>query len=97
MDKTNSINIEKTLEVGDYYAINTLTFATKDKDSFWRLRDKDKMSTVNLQPLNRFSPWCILSYSWELFSPPCKICETLAHHNSQPPAKLFISLPHHPK
>lgn len=68
LDKTNSVNLEKTLAIGDYYAINTLTFATKDKDSFWSLRDKDKMSTVNLKPRNRYSLWCILSYSWESFS-----------------------------
>lgn len=68
LDNTNSINNEFTLETGDYYAINTLTFATKDKDSFWNLRDKEKMSTANLQPRNRFSLWCILSYSSESFS-----------------------------
>lgn len=68
LDNTNSINVEKTLESGDYYAVNTLTFATKDKDSFWYLKDKEKLSTVKMLPRNRYSIWCIMSYSSELFS-----------------------------
>lgn len=68
---TNAVTQNANLLPGDYYAVTTLAFADKDNESylsFWRVDDKEKLSTAKLYPENRYSKWSILSYSIESFS-----------------------------
>lgn len=65
---TNSITESFNLYPGNYYAVTTLSFATKDKKPLWNVIDRDKISTAKLEPLNRYSKWSILSESTEEFS-----------------------------
>lgn len=64
---TNSVTESFDLYPGDYYAVTTLTFATQNKESYWNVIDREKISTAKLQPLTR-SRWNILSESTEEFS-----------------------------
>lgn len=65
---TNAVTVSKSLVPGDYYAITTLAFATPNKESYWYLEERDKLSTVKLCPRSRTSRWSILSQSIETFS-----------------------------
>lgn len=68
VSNTNAVTASKSLLPGDYYAITTLTFATKNKVSYWKLEDKEKISTAKLSPKNRYNKWSILSISTDNFS-----------------------------
>lgn len=68
VSNTNAVTASKSLLPGDYYAITTLTFATKNKVSYWKLEDKEKISTAKLSPKNRYNKWSILSLSTDNFS-----------------------------
>ena len=68
VSNTNSVTASKSLLPGDYYAITTLTFATKNKVSYWKIEDKEKISTAKLSPKNRYNKWSILSLSTDNFS-----------------------------
>lgn len=65
---TNSVTSSKNLLPGNYYAVTTLSFANKNKTSYWVLYDKEKISTAKLHPRYRFSKWSILSQSTDEFS-----------------------------
>lgn len=69
----NDVTTSVSLPVGDYYAVTTLTFATEnqgDDASYWRLVDKEDISTAMLQPWNVHNTylWYALSYSAEAFT-----------------------------
>ena len=65
---TNAVTATADLKPGNYFAITSITFATKDKTSFWKLEDEEKLSTAKLSPRNRSTKWSILSQSTESFS-----------------------------
>lgn len=65
---TNAVTESRNLLPGDYYAITTLAFATKNKVSYWRVEDSKKLSTAKLRPRYRQSEWSILSQSTESFT-----------------------------
>lgn len=60
----NPVTITRTLPVGEYYVVSTLSFAS-DKDgkgeSIWRLHEREKLASAKLVPSSRRSMWCILS------------------------------------
>lgn len=68
LSNTNSLTKELQLVGGDYYAVTTLTFTDTLKKSMWDLIDKEKMSTVKLQPKSRWGMWNVMSQSSDKFS-----------------------------
>lgn len=62
---TNPITVSKPIAEGRYYVVTTLTFADKDKDTWWVLEDGQTLSTAKLHARNRFSKWSIMSQSVE--------------------------------
>ena len=62
---TNPVTTSLSLFTGEYYAITILSFATKDKESFWEVQNNEMLTTAKLIPRNRYSKWSILSMSTE--------------------------------
>ena len=62
---TNSISKSINLPEGTYTVITTLNFSDDQtyEGSWWDLCDREKLSTVYLQPYNRSRIWCIMSYA----------------------------------
>lgn len=65
---TNAVTSVINLQPGDYYAFTTIAFATENKNSYWKVGDREKLSTAKLIPLMSSSKWSILSQSMEQFS-----------------------------
>ncbi len=60
---TNAISESIKLPLGKYCAISTLAFADKDNNNYawWKLADKENLSTVKMIPKIRNSKWSLLS------------------------------------
>lgn len=70
---TNTVTKIIKLSSGKYTAVSTLTFAMRsDKDnsfsSWWKLVDKDRLSTANLYINSNYSKWSIMSYDSKEFT-----------------------------
>ena len=65
---TNSVTSTINLQPGDYYAFTSVAFATKNQTSYWRIADREKLSTAKIMPVSRNNKWSILSQSMESFT-----------------------------
>lgn len=65
---TNQYVKSKRMKAGNYTAISTLTFCDDEMNSFWLLRDKESLNTVQLECRYNESQWSILSYDSREFT-----------------------------
>ena len=63
VNTTNEITNTKKISSGRYYVVTTLTFATKNQNSYWSLKDKERLATAKLQPKTKYSKWSVMSQS----------------------------------
>lgn len=64
LSNTNPVTFTRTLPVGEYYVVSTLSFANLQNgqtETIWKLQGREKLSTAKLVPMSRRTKWCILS------------------------------------